>query len=85
MNMEDIAAFADRVAVLRKGRIALLGTPREVFSQESQLQEMHLAVPAITRLIRSGAVRHRLAMPTVLTVEEAIHALQHLPGKEAVV
>ena len=84
-NMEDIAAFADRVAVLRKGRIALLGTPREVFSQESQLQEMHLAVPAITRLISSGAMRHRLAMPTVLTVEEAIHALHQLPGKEAVV
>lgn len=80
-NMEDMAAFADRVAVLKKGRIALLGTPREIFAQGGALRDMHLDVPAITRLMRDGAERNNLRLPTVLTVSEAVRLLLTMRGK----
>ncbi len=70
-NMEDMAAHADRVAVLRNGRLALEGPPREVFARQDALRGMHLDTPAITRLFHDAAVRHGRPLPTVLTVKEA--------------
>ncbi len=47
---EGIAAFADRVAVLHEGRIAMEGTPREVFSQVGRMREIGLEVPQVSEL-----------------------------------
>ncbi len=74
-NMEDMAAFADRVLVLKTGRVALLDTPRRIFSRGDTLRDMHLDVPAITRLMQACAQRSGIALPTVLTVAEAVQAL----------
>ena len=46
----DEAAKADRVIVLHKGKVALDGTPREVFSHVEQLHEMGLAAPETVEL-----------------------------------
>ena len=75
-NMEDMAAHADRVAVLRNGRLALEGTPRAVFARQDALRGMHLDAPAITRLFHDASVRHGRPMPTVLTVEEAAELVE---------
>ena len=75
-NMEDMAAHADRVAVLRNGRLALEGTPRNVFTRQDALRGMHLDTPAITRLFRDASVRHGCPLPTVLTVEEAVDLVE---------
>ena len=45
----DEALAADRVIVMLAGRVALEGTPEEVFSHASQLREMGLDVPQVTR------------------------------------
>jgi energy-coupling factor transport system ATP-binding protein len=84
-NMEDMAAFADRVLVLKTGRVALLDTPRRIFSRGDALRDMHLDVPAITRLMQACAQRSGIALPTVLTVAEAVQALapHSLKGVEA--
>jgi energy-coupling factor transport system ATP-binding protein len=47
--MEE-AASADRIIVLNEGRIAVTGTPREVFSQVKYLKKLQLDVPRVTEL-----------------------------------
>ncbi len=57
-NMADIAKMSDRVMVMSGGKVALEGTPAEVFSQGSRLAEMGLGVPPareIAELIKSKA------------------------------
>lgn len=46
----DEAAQAQRVVVLDKGKVALDGTPREVFSQVEKLHSMGLAAPETVEL-----------------------------------
>jgi energy-coupling factor transport system ATP-binding protein len=77
-NMEDIAAFSDRVAVLRDGRLAMLGTPHAIFSQLEELKRMHLDVPAITRFFRETGDRMGKRFPSVLTVDEAVRFIRSL-------
>ena len=82
-NMEDIAAFSDRVAVFREGRLAMLDTPRAVFARQDELLHMHLDVPAITRLFRDTEKRLDIRLPSVLTVPEAISCILEM-GKGGV-
>ena len=81
-NMEDMAAHANRILVLKAGRVALLDTPREIFSRGDSLRDMHLDVPAITRLMQEGGRRNGIVLPTVLTVAEAVKALAPYGRKE---
>lgn len=53
----DEAAQADRVVVLREGKVALEGTPEEVLCQAELLSELHLDVPFSVQL--SLALRRR--------------------------
>jgi len=46
----DEAAQAQRVVVLHKGKVALDGTPQEVFSQVEKLHELSLAAPEAVEL-----------------------------------
>ena len=47
--MEE-AVLADKIIVLDKGRKALEGTSREVFSQVNKMKELGLAVPQVTEV-----------------------------------
>ena len=72
--MEE-AIYADKVFVMDRGKIALSGTPHEVFSQVDRMQELHLDVPQVTlladRLRKSG-----MGIPEgILTQEELATAL----------
>ncbi len=55
-NMEE-AAQADRVVVLHEGRVALEGTPREVFRDVQRLRRLRLDLPEVAEL--SGCLRRR--------------------------
>lgn len=76
-SMESLAAFADRIAVLKKGRLVHEGTPREIFGMQDILQRMQLGVPVITRIFSEAAGRKSVYLPTVLTVKEAADWLVH--------
>ena len=69
------AEDADRVVVMDDGRIAMDGTPREIFTQVDQLRSMGLTVPdtvdLLDRLRKDG-----FDVPlTALTVEECADAV----------
>ncbi|MFR8718554.1 MAG: energy-coupling factor transporter ATPase [Coprococcus comes] len=52
-HMEDVAQFANRVWVMHKGKIAMDGTPEEVYSRVEELEEMNIGIPQITHLTYS--------------------------------
>ena len=48
----DEAALADRVIVMKGGKVALDGTPRQVFSQVERMEELSLTAPQTVLLLR---------------------------------
>ncbi len=79
-SMEEIASNVDRLIVMNRGRVAMTGTPREVFARGGELTSMGLDVPQITRVF----MRLRdLGLPvdtSVYTVQQAKDALLALKG-----
>ncbi len=77
-SMDEAARYAHRMAVLEHGRVAMTGTPEEVFSHGEELRAMGLATPVMTDL----ALRLRalgVAVPgNVYTVERMADALMAL-------
>lgn len=72
--MEEII-HADKVFVMDKGKIAMEGTPREIFSQVERLKELRLDVPQVT-LLAHELQKSGLQIPDgILTTEELIEAL----------
>ena len=72
--MED-TIHADRVFVMDSGKIAMEGTPRQVFSQVERLQELRLDVPQVT-LLAHELRKKGIGLPEgILTVEELADAL----------
>ena len=66
---------ADRVFVMDSGKIAMEGTPRQIFSQVERLQELRLDVPQVT-LLAHELRRKGVGLPEgILTVEELADAL----------
>lgn len=49
-SMDDVSKMCDRIIVMNKGRIALDGTPSEVFKHTELLESIHLGVPAASKL-----------------------------------
>ena len=49
-SMDDVARVADRLAVFRSGRIAMTGTPGEIFRRQGELEDMGLDVPAAAKI-----------------------------------
>jgi energy-coupling factor transport system ATP-binding protein len=74
-KMDDVARLADKVMVMESGRLAMVGTPEEIFSQKDKLQAMGLSIPEATELI--GELRDcGLALAdNVLTLEQAEETL----------
>ena len=56
-SMDDVAMYADRIAVLDKGSLFMVGTPEDVFSHSAELLDMGLNLPQATQLVR--ALRER--------------------------
>lgn len=72
--MEEII-HADRVFVMDQGRIAMEGTPREIFSQVERLKELRLDVPQVTLLAHELKLRGLDLPDGILTAEELADAL----------
>jgi len=71
------AAMADRVVVLDGGKIAMDGTPREIFCRQDELLELGLEAPQAAALVHR--LREKLpALSEVLTPAEAEDAIAAL-------
>ena len=72
--MEEII-HANKVFVMDNGKIAMQGTPREIFSQVEKLKSLRLDVPQVT-LLAHELKKSGLSLPEgILTKEELVKAL----------
>jgi energy-coupling factor transport system ATP-binding protein len=82
-EVEVIAAYANRVVVMEKGRIVLNGTPQEVFSHVEEFHRMKLRLPQVTefayQLEKDGIANFNGKYP--ITLSEAEVAFKDLLDK----
>ena len=74
-SMNDVARLAGRLLVLNGAKLAMDGTPKEVFAQAQALLDMGLDIPEVTRLFLE---LQKLGLPVeqVYTMEQAVAALK---------
>lgn len=70
-SMEDVAKLASRIIVMDKGKIILDGKPKEIFKQVDLLEQVGLAVPQVTYLIRELRNKGFDISDEIFTVEKA--------------
>ena len=70
-SMDDVARFADRLVVFEHGKVAMDGTPAQVFDRAEELKGMGLTVPAATEI--ALALRQR-----GVDIPESIYTVNYL-------
>ena len=81
-SMNDVARLTDRLLVMSGARLAMDGTPNQVFGRAQELVDMGLDIPELTRVF----LRLRqmgLPVDPVYTLEQAVTALKELKGGAA--
>jgi len=81
-NMEEVARWADRVAVLHKGRLAMEAPPREVFNKTEELRALGLDVPATVELMLRLQARGLPVRADLLTIDEAVVEIARILNME---
>lgn len=79
-SMDDVARLADRLLVLNKGQVEMLGKPSEIFTQAQRLREIGLNVPQVTTLFLRLKELGAPVDPATYTVEDALEQLLRLKG-----
>ena len=74
-SMEDMALYSDRLYVLDHGKVAMYGTPKEVFSQATKLQSIGLNVPQVTEIAHALKQRGAAISDGIFTVSEAVQEI----------
>ena len=50
-SMEDIALYANRIAVMENGEICMCASPKEVFKRQSELEKIGLDIPEVSKIL----------------------------------
>ena len=81
-SMEDVARLTDRLLVMNGSRLAMDGTPAEVFSRAEELIAMGLNIPQVTQVFL-GLKKRGLDVKNVYTMEQAVAEIVRLRGGAA--
>ena len=76
-SMNDVARLADRLLVLCGSKLAMQGTPEEVFQHAQELLDMGLDIPDITRVFLR-LQQMGLPLEPVYTIDQALNAVKKL-------
>lgn len=77
-SMEDVAEYVDRILVMNRGRIMLDGLPGEVFGHYRELEQVGLAAPQVTYIMRALKQQGLNVDESVTTIEEAADRILRL-------
>ena len=77
-SMEDVAKLVDRIIVMHRGKAAMQGTPKEIFSHVEELEQMGLAAPQVSYVFAELKKRGCDVPTDVYTVKEAKEVLLKL-------
>lgn len=75
--MEEVL-YADRVFVMNKGKVRLMGTPRQIFLNMEELLECQLDLPQISKLAYELRQEGIDIPEGILTIEELVDAICQL-------
>ncbi len=79
-NMSDVAAMCDHVLVINEGRLAMDGTPKEVFARADELNRMGLSAPPPAEFLRKlqnkGVPVENISLDVMGAAEELIKVLR---------
>ena len=81
-SMEDVARLTDRLLVMTGSRLAMDGTPAEVFTHAEEIVEMGLSIPQVTQVFLH---LRKMGVPVenVYTIDQAVAELKRLKGGSA--
>ena len=81
-NMDDIAVIADRIVALKDGKLIADGTPKEVFSNRTLIEEAGLDVPCATR-ISDMLIARGIDLPRdIISMDELCEKLAEIKAKK---
>lgn len=80
-SMEDVGKLAQRIVVMNKGKVELLGKPSEVFKEVETLEKIGLSVPQVTYLMRVLRERGFDVSDEIFTVEKGTEAILKVLSK----
>ena len=78
-SMEDVARLTDRLLVMNGSRLAMDGTPAEVFTHAEELVSMGLNIPQVTQVFLQ-LQKLGLDVANVYTIEQAVSEIKRLRG-----
>lgn len=78
-SMEDVARLTDRLLVMNGSKLAMDGTPSEVFSRAQELLAMGLNIPQVTQVFLE-LKKLGLDVKSVYTMEQAVAEIVRLRG-----
>ena len=78
-SMDDVARLTDRLLVMNGSKLAMDGTPAEVFARAEELIEMGLNIPQVTRVFLKLKTMG-LDVEPVYTIDQAVDVLNAIRG-----
>ena len=81
-SMEDVARLTDRLLVMNGSKLAMDGTPNEVFARAEELVQMGLSIPQVTQVFLHLRAMG-LDVANVYTIDQAIAELKKQKGGAA--
>ena len=80
-SMNDVARLTDRLLVMNGSKLAMDGTPAEVFTHAEELVEMGLNIPQVTRIFLE-LKKLGLDVANVYTIDQAVAEIKRIQGGE---
>jgi len=80
-SMEDIAKYVERIIVMNAGTVMYDGVPKDIFGHYKELEEIGLAAPQVTYVVKALEEKGFDIDTTATTVEEAKAAILQALGK----
>ncbi len=81
-SMEDVGRLAQRIIVMNNGNVALEGTPAQVFKEIDTLENIGLAVPQVTYLMRALKEKGFNVSDEVYTINQGKEELVRILKKD---
>ncbi len=83
-SMDDVANYVERIIVVNHGRIMFDDAPRKVFTHVEELENMGLAAPQVTYIMKALAEKGAAVDTSAITLEEAKQSiLEWVKGNKA--
>ena len=80
-NTEEAAKYADRVVLLRDGKIIMEGPPRKVFEEVESIKSAGVYPPQVTELAYTLSTRYGVRGELPITLEECLEWLRELNAR----